>query len=345
MDSWRYFSSLDCRVRVPLESSIPKGVVSMEQPVTCEPIANASAIILSGGKSSRMGRPKALLPFDGVPLIVHIVHELKRLFAETVVVAAPGQELPVLPAQLVRDEVPYQGPVGGIYYGLKAASGEFSFVTSCDVAFVNLGLISHLFSRIADCDVAVPYWNERLQPLHAVYRRRVLPILKGQLDRQELRPVFLYDKVKTNKVEEAEVRRFDPEGLSFFNMNTPEDYKQALDRWRQLREKSTKDTGTRATRSAGLVILVTVELFGVPRLLAKTTAISLTLPQDATLAHVYSALAERLPMLVGRVINSDRQSLSRGYSCNLNGLEFVKNATGKIHSGDRIFILSADAGG
>ncbi len=317
----------------------------MEQPVACEPIANASAIILSGGKSSRMGHPKALMLFDGVPLILHIIHALQHLFSETVVVAAPGQELPALPAKLVRDEVPYRGPVGGIYYGLKAASGKFSFVTSCDVAFINLPLISHLVSRLSGCDVVVPLWKERLQPLHAVYRRRVLPLLKEQLDREELRPVFLYDKVETTRVDETEIRRFDPEGLSFFNMNTPEDYQRALDRWRRLREKSIKDRDTNTARSSNPGVLVTVELFGVPRLLAKTAAIPLSLPQDATLADVFSALAERLPILVGRIISAERDSLSRGYACNLNGLEFVKNASAKMHSGDRVFILSADAGG
>ncbi|HEX2933375.1 MAG TPA: molybdenum cofactor guanylyltransferase, partial [Candidatus Binatia bacterium] len=90
---------------------------------------NGSAIILAGGKSSRMGRPKALLEFDGAPLIFHLARRLKDLFDEIVVVAAPEQELPELPAMVVRDEVAHQGPVGGIYYGLKAAEKEICFVT------------------------------------------------------------------------------------------------------------------------------------------------------------------------------------------------------------------------
>ena len=79
-----------------------------------------SAIILAGGRSSRMGTPKALLPFDGEPLIVHIAAQLQRMFDEVVVVAAPGQQLPSLPVTLVRDDVAYQGPVGGICYGLQS---------------------------------------------------------------------------------------------------------------------------------------------------------------------------------------------------------------------------------
>src|SRR5258706_12156071 len=107
-------------------------------------IPKSPAIILPGGKSSRMGRPKALLPFDGEPLIAHVLRNLKRLFAEAVVVAAPGQELPTLPAVLVRDEVAYQGPVSGIYHGLNASTQEICFVTSCEAPFLNHDLIVYL---------------------------------------------------------------------------------------------------------------------------------------------------------------------------------------------------------
>jgi molybdenum cofactor guanylyltransferase len=294
-------------------------------------IDGASAVVLAGGKSSRMGRPKALLPFGDEPLIVHIVRGLKRLFAEIVVVAAPGQELPALPVKLVRDEVAYQGPVGGIYYGLKAAGGEFSFVTSCDVAFLNSPLISYLTSQIPEHDVVVPYWQDRFQPLHAVYRRSVLPLLESQLERGELRPVYLFDKVRTRRVGEEEIRSFDPQGLSFFNMNTPDDYDTALKRWSEISSVSS--------------VTCTVELFGAVRLLAKTREVSLALPPGATLADVYSALAAKLPILLGRVISADRTDLFSGYACNINGLNFVRSPSAKVTSGDKIFILSADAGG
>ena len=289
-------------------------------------IADATAVVLTGGKSSRMGRPKALLPFDGEPLIVHIVRHLKRVFAETVVVAAPEQELPLLPVALVRDQVAYQGPVSGIYRGLKAATKEVCFVTSCDAPFLDLALISHLLSEISDCDVVVPFWQERFQPLHAVYRRSVAPLLHEQLERGELRPIFLYDKVRTRKIHEDEIRTLDPEGMSFLNMNSPADYDSALQLWRKKHSLS-----------------VSVELFGVARMLAKTPLVSLDLAQGATLAQVFSSLADKFPVLVGRVINSE--GLITGYTCNINGLNFVRAPDVKVNSGDKIFILSADAGG
>jgi molybdenum cofactor guanylyltransferase len=309
-----------------------------EMNLTCDqPIADATAVVLAGGKSSRMGRPKALLLFDGMPLIVHLARALERMFAETVIVAAPEQELPPLPAILVRDEVPYQGPVGGIYYGLRAASGKFCFVTSCDVAFLNLSLISHLLSKISDCDVVVPHWQERFQPLHAVYRTSVLPLLKEQLGRGELRPIFLFDKVRTRKIDENEIKIFDPDGLSFLNMNTLDDYERALQRWSELHA-----SGSQTHNEA---VSCTVELFGMARLLAKTKMIDLALPQQATLSDVFSELAEKLPTLVGRVINLEKNNLISGCACNVNGLEFIRNPTANIRTGDKILILSADAGG
>jgi molybdopterin-guanine dinucleotide biosynthesis protein A len=300
-------------------------------------MTDATAIVLAGGRSSRMGTPKALLPFDNEPLIVHIVAALRRLFADVVVVAAPGQELPAMPVTLVRDDVAYQGPVGGLCYGLRAAGGDVSFVISCDSAFLNFDLISHLLSQIPQHDVVVPHWQGRFQPLHAVYRRTVLPLLEDQLARGELRPVYLFDKVRTRRIDEDVIRRFDPDGLSFFNMNTPEDYAEALKRW--------SDVSSRCSPGSNASIRCTVELFGVARLLAKTREVSLALPSDATFSQVFAALAEKLPVLVGRVINPDEHSLVSGYACNVNGLDFVRTSTARVNPGDKIVLLSADAGG
>jgi len=303
-------------------------------------MADATAVILTGGKSSRMGRPKALLSFDGEPLIAHVVRSLKKLFTDAVVVAAPEQELPILPVVLVRDEVAYQGPVSGIYHGLKASSQEICFVTSCDAPFLNLQLIAHLMAQIPDCDVVVPYWQERFQPLHAVYRRSIAPLLREQLDRGELRPISLYPKVRTREIHQDEIRRLDPEGLSFLNMNSPEDYEDALQMWEKKKRIGIE---TVPPHSVSNSVPVTVELFGVARIVAKSKTVSLSLPQGATLAHVFSALAEKLPVLVGRVINSE--GLISGYACNINGLDFVRAPSAKVNSGDKILILSADAGG
>jgi molybdopterin-guanine dinucleotide biosynthesis protein A len=204
--------------------------------VTVTPMSSreCAAVVLAGGRSSRMGQAKALLPFDGEPLIQHLVKTLAAMFGEMVVVAAREQPLPALPATVVRDEVAYQGPVGGLCYGLSAITREAAFVTSCDAVFLNPRLVAHLVALLAGHDVVVPYWEGRAQPLHAVYRRSVLPLLQSQLAKGELRPVYLFDKVRTRRVEEEEIRQLDPEGWSFFNMNTPDEYARALERWRGI---------------------------------------------------------------------------------------------------------------
>jgi len=279
-----------------------------------------------------MGTSKALLLFDDEPLIVHVVATLQRLFADVVVVAAPEQDLPSMPVRLVSDEVTYQGPVGGIYYGLMATGSDAAFVTSCDSVFLNVDLIAHLLDQLPEHDVVVPHWQGRFQPLHAVYRRSVAPLLAEQLAHGQLRPVYLFDKVRLRRVDEDEIRRFDPEGSSFYNMNTPEDYAEALKRWS-------------VTRRADHSIQCTVELFGIARLLARTSAIALALPAGATFSDAFAALAEKLPALVGRVISADRTRLVDGYACNLNGLAFVRTPTAGVSPGDSLVILSADAGG
>ncbi|MGH7966083.1 MAG: molybdenum cofactor guanylyltransferase [Candidatus Binatia bacterium] len=289
----------------------------------------ASAIILAGGKSSRMGRPKALLPFDGEPLIVHLTRLLARLFSDLVVVAAPEQELPSLPVTLVRDQIAHQGPVGGIYYGLRVAREEVCFVTSCDAPFLNLSLVSYLLSQVPDYDVVVPHWQDRFQPLQAVYRRSVAPLLREQLARGELRPIFLYQKVRTREISADEIRHCDPEGLSFRNMNSPEDYQAALTVWQELHRP----------------VSCTVELFGVARLKAKIAKVPLILPAEADLADALAALAEKIPDLIGPVLTDDRRGLTGGYACNLNGREFVHDMRTRLQPGDSVLILSSDAGG
>jgi molybdopterin-guanine dinucleotide biosynthesis protein A len=133
--------------------------------------------------------------------------------------------------RIVHDDEAYQGPVGGIYYGLRVVTTDFAFVTSCDAPFASTALIKYLVRSRDEYDVVVPRWDGRLQPLFAIYRTSVLPIIAAQLAAGELRPVTLFEKVTTRIVEEEEVRRCDPAGTSFINMNTPAEYAAALARW------------------------------------------------------------------------------------------------------------------
>jgi len=282
-------------------------------------------------------------------------------------VAAPEQELPPLSVTLAHDTVAYQGPVSGIYHGLQAAQTEVCFVTSCDAPFLNLALLAYLVAQIVDYDVVVPHWQERLQPLHAVYRRSVAPLLRAQLERGELRPIFLYDKVRTRQVGAEELCRFDPEGLSFRNLNSPEDYQSALALWQDQKQRKQTETGKKTeteieietekegggdsvsklclTPVSNLYLNCTVELFGVARLKAKTDRIALTLAAGADVQDALTALAQALPELVGPVLTPQAYTLAAGYACNLNGTNFLPALHTPLRSGDSLLILSSDAGG
>jgi molybdenum cofactor guanylyltransferase len=192
----------------------------------------ASAIILAGGRSARMGQPKATLILGGVTLIERTVAELARAFVDIVVVAAPAAEAIELPAlgavTIVRDDDAYQGPVGALARGLRAARHELAFACSCDLPMLRMEVASWLISLIGERDDAViPRVGERLQPLHALYRRRCADRLDAMLARGERRLRTIADAVNARIVSEAEYRRADAEALSCFNINTREDYARA----------------------------------------------------------------------------------------------------------------------
>ena len=190
---------------------------------------NASAVLLAGGRSRRMGQPKALLPFAGQPLIVRVAERLLEVTNDLTVVASSGQELPELRARVVHDAHEYQGPVAGLARGLAASRGTHAFVTSCDSPFLNLDLVRWLLDEAASWDVVIPSWEGRLNPLHAVYATSLANPYQALLDAGGRRPVDLFDKVRVRTVTEEEIRRIDPQGRSFINMNSPAEYQAALD--------------------------------------------------------------------------------------------------------------------
>jgi molybdopterin-guanine dinucleotide biosynthesis protein A len=195
-------------------------------------VKSASAIILAGGRSSRMGRSKATLRLGGVTLIERTVAELSRGFDDIVVVAAPESEAIELPAlgalTIVRDDNAYQGPVGALARGLRAARHEVAFACSCDLPMLRCAAASWLVSLIDSYDAVIPEIGGRLQPLHAVYRRRCAGALDSMLAHGEHRLSAVAEAVNARIVSEAEYRRADPDAISCFNINTPEDYEHAL---------------------------------------------------------------------------------------------------------------------
>ena len=194
--------------------------------------APAAAIVLAGGRSSRMGRPKAALDFAGVPLLTRVVSELKRRFAEIVVVAAPESEdllqIDVPATKIIHDEVAFWGPLDALRRGLEAITSEIAFACSCDLPLLDCDVAAAIVAMLDGFDAAIPIVDGKLQPLHAAYRKRCAGALAALATRGESRLAAVAGAVNTRRIPENDLRVLDPELHSFFNLNTLDDYRRAL---------------------------------------------------------------------------------------------------------------------
>jgi molybdopterin-guanine dinucleotide biosynthesis protein A len=191
-----------------------------------------AGIILCGGQSQRMGRPKAWLPFGAELMLPRVARLLGQVVAPLVVVAAPEQDLPPLFAEIlvVRDEEKGRGPLQGLAAGLKALRGQAdaAYLSSCDVPFLQAAFVRRMIQLRGDHAVCVPRVDEFLHPLAAVYRLDVLEAVESLLAANRLRPVFLFDAVPTRVVTAVHLADADPIFQSLRNLNTPADYEAAL---------------------------------------------------------------------------------------------------------------------
>jgi molybdopterin-guanine dinucleotide biosynthesis protein A len=193
-----------------------------------------AGIILCGGKSSRMGYPKALLPFGSELLLPRVVRLLGDVVSPIVVVAAAGQELPPLaPGILVaRDERDSRGPLEGLRAGLAALSGraDYAYATSCDVPLLVPAFVRRLIELAEDgrWQIVVPEAEGYQHPLSAVYSLQVLSEIEALLTADRLRPVFLFDRVPTRVIASDLLREVDPDLATLRNLNHPSDYLAAL---------------------------------------------------------------------------------------------------------------------
>jgi molybdenum cofactor guanylyltransferase len=191
-------------------------------------------IVLCGGKSTRMGVPKATLPFGTETMVQRVVRLLGTVVAPVIVVAARGQSLPALPdeVRVARDEREARGPLEGIRAGLSAlpASTDAAYITSCDVPLLVPAFVERMIDLMGDHDIAVMEVDGFPHPLSAIYRRDTLPHVERLLAGDRLRPVFLFEAVRTRRVKPEEMTVVDAELRTLWNLNTPEDYRAALAR-------------------------------------------------------------------------------------------------------------------
>ena len=185
-----------------------------------------TSIILAGGKSLRLGRSKALQAIGGKSLIQWVVDHLAILSTEIIIATAHGEAIPCSSAvriKTVADIYLGKGPLVGIYSGLIASSSPRAIAVGCDTPFLSVSLLEYMTQICSTFDVVVPRIKNKLEPLCAVYSKNCSGPIQELLERDELRIRKLFSMVNVKYVEEDEINRFDPEHLSFFNINTQAD--------------------------------------------------------------------------------------------------------------------------
>ena len=197
--------------------------------------SDITVVILAGGQSRRLGRDKAVEPFAGEPLIRRVIRRASEAVVtqRVVVVVADPARAAALPLddshRTAVDVFPDCGSLGGIYTGLNASSTEWALVTACDMPFLSAPLLADMAGLRDGVDAVVPVVDGRPEPTHALYSRRCLPVIENRLRAGQLKISGFFDDVAVRYLPENDVRRFDPDLLSFFNINRPEDLSRAME--------------------------------------------------------------------------------------------------------------------
>ncbi|MCX6464104.1 MAG: molybdenum cofactor guanylyltransferase [Pseudonocardiales bacterium] len=280
-------------------------------------VGTTAGVVLVGGRSSRMGRPKAWLEWHGSTLLARAAGLLARtLDGPVVVVAAPGQELPLLPAgvEVVTDPVEGVGPMQGVATGLHAIGdrADAAFVASTDMPFLHPAFVRRVSAARGDADVALPFARGFRQPLAAAYRTGLAGLVTDLIAQGRSRPGMLYEHCAVLRLTDADlladpaVARLDPDLDSVLNVNTPEDYAAA-----------------RARPAA----TVTVQCYGA---LAGAGRRGPREVPAATLAAAAAAVGLALDRHVVAALDGDR---------------ITRDPELPLVAGDTVAFLSADAGG
>ena len=186
-----------------------------------------TGIILAGGRASRLGGiNKAFIEVGGERLIDRTLRVYRALFGEIIISTNSPLEYLEFDARLVTDIYRGKGPLGGIHAGLLHATCEHAFVSACDMPYLSEAFIRYMIEQAAGYDLVVPVTANGFESLHAIYSRKCLPVIESQIERDELKVSLLFRKFKTLEIPEDEIRRFDPEGRLFANLNRPDDLKQ-----------------------------------------------------------------------------------------------------------------------
>lgn len=188
-----------------------------------------TALILAGGKSSRVSSAyKALLQLGGASVIERIIRALSGQFEKIIIVADEIERYAGLGPEILIDLMPERGPLVGLYTGLAAIQSPYSFVVACDMPFLNPDLIEFMKRTISsEIDVLIPKVKGRLNPLHAVYSRNCLPVIKARIERGIFSMHSILPELRVRYLEEEEIKSFCQPEIALFNLNTDQDVEEA----------------------------------------------------------------------------------------------------------------------
>ena len=192
-------------------------------------LPSLTAIILAGGKSSRMGldKNKSMLRLNGKYLIDIVISKLKCVVGDNIIIVGPPERY-LSYKQVVPDLFSQKGPLVGIYSGLKASSSQCNLVVGCDMPFLEVKLLKYMTKNINSNDIVIPHYSDGyIEPLCAIYSKRCLEIIERNLAEHifSVRAIFPHLKVKF--IEDEEIKKYDSKFYSFFNVNFKHDFRKA----------------------------------------------------------------------------------------------------------------------
>lgn len=192
---------------------------------------DTSCLILAGGKSVRLGRDKVLEKVGSTSLLEQVISRVDSLSKEIIIVTAEERTFPQLAERpkirIVSDVFPGKGSLGGIYTGLVTSNSFYNLVIAADMPFLNQPLLRYMIEVSDGYDFVLPRINKFFEPLHAIYSKNCITPMESLLKQGRRVIIELFDFVKVRYIETEEINQFDPQHLSFFNINTKEDLKLA----------------------------------------------------------------------------------------------------------------------
>lgn len=187
-----------------------------------------TGVIQAGGKSTRMGgRPKALLELGGRRIVDRVIDAVAPSVSDLLLVTNTPDLYAFLGLPMVGDVHPDGGSLGGIYSGLKAATGDAAFTVACDMPFLHRDVVRLVVERAGLGEVVIPRVGDRLETLHAVYAKSCLPHIEERLVAGRLKIVGFFDRVRVVEIPEAEIACYRDPAVVFMNVNTPDELEHA----------------------------------------------------------------------------------------------------------------------